>query len=223
MGRVGNVGLAVEVLALIVILKLQPSRLLNHLGSPEQVQTLDFKRLLEVDIVLPVQAAGLNLGLAVDGDLERLVIDEPDVEGAESVHVGDVDLLAHVDLLVLGGGGGGELEGSEGLVALEVLEVHLADEAINIGVDAAIGCDGGVDLHEEGIGLRLEDVDALNVELGGVDLILRDVGDADKDAGPQVRGEGHASSGQDGTYTRQTTRTTMQQKAMRYAHQNFLQ
>ena len=36
-------------------------------------------------------------------------------------------------------------------------------------------------------------------------------------------GKGHASSGQDGTYTRHTTRTTMQQKAMRYAHQNFLQ
>lgn len=178
---IGNVGLAAEV-PLDLGTYGEISRVDRDLSALEEIEALDLEGLLEVDAVLAVEAGGLDLCLTFDGDLDGLVVGEPDVEGGEGVHVLDGDVLADVDLLVLGGGGRGELEGGEGGVRLEVLEVHAAGEPVDVGVDGAVGGDGGVDLHAVAVRLGLEDVDALDVELSIVDLALGNLGHADKDA-----------------------------------------
>lgn len=183
---VGNLAPSVEVPALVVLLERDLA--VQDLGAREQVERLDVERLLEVDVVLPAQAGGLDLGLALDGQLQRLVVDEPDVVVDEGVHVGDGDLLGDVDHLVLVGGRLREVNGGEGGVRLEVLEVEVAAEGIDVGVDRAVGLDGGVDLHGVGVGGGVQDVDALDLQLGVVHLGLCDLGHTHEDAAKTVSG-----------------------------------
>lgn len=157
--------------------------ILDDTGSAEKIKTLNLESLLEGDAILAGQAAGLDLGLALDSDAQSLVIGEPDVEGSEGVHVSDVDLLADIDSLVLVTVGGREVDGNEGGVRLEVLEVHDTLEAVDVGLDGAVGGDGGVDLHQVGVALGAEDIDALDLEVGIVKLVLGDLGNSNKDAG----------------------------------------
>lgn len=124
----------------------------------------------------------LNLCPAVDGDPYGLVVVEPDVEAGESRHVGDLDLLADVDDLVLVGIGFREQERRECGVRLIVLEVHLAFKGIDICLDGSISLDGGVDLHVVGVALSLENVDALDLKMSRVHLALSNLGHNDEDA-----------------------------------------
>lgn len=157
---IGNLGSSVEVLAIGILLETNVA--LCDLGAGKDVEALDFERLLEVDARLAIQAIGLDLGLALEGDSEGLVVVEPDVVSGKGVHVGDFDMLAGVDDLVLVVVGLGERELHKGNVRLVVLEIHLAVESVDVGLDAALCCDCGVDLHEECIALGLEDVYALD-------------------------------------------------------------
>lgn len=169
-----------EVSTLVIILQLNDA--VQHLGTLEQVKSRHVELLLEGDVVLLGQAPGLGLGLALDGEAEGLVVGEPDVVLDEGVHVGDGDLLGDVDLLVLVRGGLGEFNGGEDALGLDVGQVHLAGEAVNVSVDGAVGGDGGVDLHGVRVGLGVEDVDALDLELGLVHLALGNLGHTNKDA-----------------------------------------
>lgn len=139
---VGNVGLAVKVLAILIELGGQLGRLGIDLGALEEVEGLDLELLLEVNLVLAAEAAGLGLGLSLDGHVDSLVVGEPDVELSEGLHVGNLDLLANIDDLVLIGGGGGEVEGGESDTGLDISQVHVADEGVNVGMDGAVGGDG---------------------------------------------------------------------------------
>jgi hypothetical protein len=203
-----------EVPGVLFIATAQLNLTIKHLGALEQVERSHVDGLLEVDVVLLAQTTGLDLGLTLDGQLEGLVVDEPDVVVDEGVHVGDGDLLSHVDFLVLVGGGVREVDGGEGCVRLEVLEVEVALEAVDLGVDGAVGGDGRVDLHRVRVRRGVEDVDALDLQLGVVHLGLRDLGHAHEDAGTGVS-EAALSERAVNTYTKQTTRTTMQMTAMR--------
>ena len=181
MRSIGNLALAIEVPAPVVILKTNGT--VEHLGTLEEIESLDVERLLEVDAVLAVQAGRLHLGLTLDGETECLIVGEPDVVLDEGVHVGDCDLLRDVDLLVLVCGRGREVDGGERGLGLDVGQVHLAGEAVNVGVDRAVCGDGRVDLHGVGVCPGVEDVDTLDLQLGVVHLVLCDVGHTDEDAG----------------------------------------
>lgn len=175
-----------EVSGVLIIATADLDLTVKHLGALEQVERSHVDGLLEVDIVLLAQTAGLDLGLALYSQLEGLVVDEPDVVVDEGVHIGDSDILGHVDVLVLVGGGVREVDGGEGRVRLEVLEVEVALEAVDLGVDGAVGGDGRVDLHRVRVRGRVEDVDALDLQLGVVHLGLRDLGHAHEDADTDV-------------------------------------
>lgn len=103
--------------------------------------------LLEGNGVGPGDAPDLDSSLAVSGDTKALVGQQPGVEGGERLHVGDLKLLADIDRLKSVGGGSREVNPCEGGVGLEVLKVHDASEAGNVGVDAAVGGNGAVDGH----------------------------------------------------------------------------
>lgn len=77
-------------------------------------------------------------------------------------------------MLELVGVGGREGEDEERLVT--ALEVEAALEGINVGLDLAVSGDGGVDGHVEAVGGRVGDLDGLDLEVGGVDLVLGDSG-----------------------------------------------
>ena len=88
---------------------------------------------------------------------------EPDVESGEGVHIGDCDMLAGVEDLVLVVVGLGDIQSDEWRVWFVVFKIHLALEWVDIGLDASVRCDCGVDGHQVGIALSLEDIDALDV------------------------------------------------------------
>lgn len=159
---------------------------LSDLSAVKLVEAIDSDRLLEVDAILAVEATGLELGLALDGDTQRLVGSKPSVEGGEGVQVGDVDVLGDVDLLVLLAAGLGEVEGDEGGVRLQVLEVHDALEGVDLGADFAVGGDGRVDRQREGSLGRLQHGHALDLQVGVVNLVLRDLGHRDEDSAREV-------------------------------------
>jgi hypothetical protein len=177
---IGDVGRAAEIVTFIVLLK--GDLAIGNLGALEKVQALGGYRLLEGNTVLAVKTRGLNLGVTLDRDVDGLVVDEINVELLEGIHVLDVAVLADVDDLMLVGTGLREVERAKGNARLNTLEVELAGERVDGGVDRAVRLDGGVHLHEVRLGLGIEDVDALNLQLGLVDLALRDLGHADKDS-----------------------------------------
>lgn len=154
-----------------------------HGGAVEQIQTLHVDGLLEGNIELGGQARRLDLGLSVHGNVESLVGGEPNVEVVEGVVVSNGDILADVDELVLVAGSLGEGNVKEGSLAREILEVHDTVKAIDVGLDGAIGGDGGVDLQGDAVRLGVDDVDALDFQLGVVDLLLGDLGNSNEDAG----------------------------------------
>lgn len=152
-------------------------------GAVEQIQTLHVDGLLEGNAKLGGQARRLDLGLSVHGDVESLVSGEPDVEGVEGVVVSNGNILADVDELVLVAVCLGEGDVEEWSLAREILEVHDAVKGIDVGLDGAIGGDGGVDLQGDAVRLGVDDVDALDIQLGVVDLLLSDLGNSNEDAG----------------------------------------
>lgn len=92
------------------------------------------------------------------------------------------DILADVDELVLVAVCRGEGDVEERSLAREILEVHDTVKGIDVGLDGAIGGDGGVDLQGDAISLGVDDVDALDFQLGVVDLLLGDLGNSNEDA-----------------------------------------
>lgn len=223
-GLVGNYAGAVEV----IVDRAAQGRLgrgHGDAGALEEVEGIHGQRLLERHAVIAIQAGGLDGGVAKNGDLDGVVDEEPGVKFSEGVHVLDGDLLTDVDSLVLVRVGGGKVNGNEWRLARIVLEIHDALEGSHVGLDGAIGRDGRVDLHEVGVARGFGDADALNLELGVVDLALGDVGNTDEDAGKvldqprkkTIRGVYGPGPGRETrhTYTRQTTSTVMQQKMMR--------
>lgn len=137
---------------------------------------------LEGHVVLAVDALDLDLGVAEDGDAEGLVGEQPGVEGGQGVDVVDGQELGHVDGLEGVGGGGREVNLGEGGVGQLVLEVHDALEGVDVGVDLAVRLDGAVDGHGQVLDLGIGDDDAVEDELGIVELALGDLGDGDEDA-----------------------------------------
>lgn len=155
----------------------------SNRGAVEQVQTLHVDGLLKGDVEFRGQARRLDLGLSVHGDVESLVSGEPNVVGVEGVGVSNRNVLADVDELVLVAVGCGEGEVEERRLAGEILEIHDTVKGIDVGLDGAIGSDGGVDLQGDAARLGVDDVDALDFQLGIVDLLLGDLGNSNEDAG----------------------------------------
>lgn len=98
----------------------------------------------------------------MDSNTERLVLEEGLVKLNEGVPVGDLNFLADVDSLELVGVGAGEVELDKGSSTRNIAEGKIADKGVNVSLDGAVGSDGGVDLHGELVGLRVEDVDGLD-------------------------------------------------------------
>lgn len=150
-------------------------------GAVEQIQALHVDGFLEGNVKLGGQARRLDLCLSVHGDVESLVGGEPNVEGVEGVMISNGDILADVDELVLVAVCLGEGDVEERSLAREILEVHDTVKAVDVGLDGAIGGDGGVDLQGDAIRLGVDDVDALDIQLGVVDLLLGDLGNSNED------------------------------------------
>lgn len=151
-------------------------------GTVEQIQTVHVDGLLEGNPPFSEQASRLDLGPSIHGDVKSLVSGKPDVEGVEGVVVCNRNILADVDFLVLVAVGRREGNVEEGGLAREVLEVHDTVKAIDVGLDGAIGGDGGVDLQGDAIRLGVDDIDALDFQRGIVDLLLGDPGNSNEDA-----------------------------------------
>lgn len=179
-GSIGDVGCTVEVST--VLAAVQGNVAVGDFGTVEMVQALQFDSLFKVDAILSCQATWLDVCPSVDGDAHSLIVVEPDIESGELLHVGDFDPLGDVDDLVLVGVGLGELHFGKRDMRRPVLEIHLAFEGVNLGMNLAVGGDGRVDLHLVTLGFGLEDVDTLNLKLGFVHLVLCDFRDGDKDA-----------------------------------------
>lgn len=180
MRGVGDIDGSVKIVTVVIFLDSDIS--IENLGTLEVVQALDLQSLLKVDLVLASQATGLDLGLAIDGDTDRLVIMEPDVEASKGLHISDVESLADVDDLVLIGCRRGEQKSCEWRVWLEILEVHVTLEAVDLSVDLAVGRDGRVDLHEIAVGLGLKNVDTLDLQFGLVNLCLSNLGHSNENS-----------------------------------------
>jgi len=122
------------------------------------------------------------MGLAVGRDADRLAGQEPLVEGRQGFHVRDVKLLANIDNLQSIGRRWGEVDAGERGMRLQVLQVHDTSEAVDVGVDLAVGPDGAVDSHGEAVGLSACHDDALDAEFGIVKLALGNLGYGDKNS-----------------------------------------
>lgn len=180
-GRVGDVGEAVEVVALRVVGGAE-----GHVGmgdgqALEAVDALERDGLLEVHLC-GLEALDVHQGVALDGDGEGLVPQVPRVEVDEGLVGGTVDLLGDVDeghaRLGLG-----HLERHDGRVRELILEVHDGVEALDDCGDGVGAGDGGVDGHLDGVRLGIGDGDAVDAQDGGVDLVLDNAGEPDEDAG----------------------------------------
>lgn len=150
-------------------------------GAVEFVQARKGDHLVEIDVVLLGETGGLDLGLAVDGHANSLVLEEGLVELDKCIHIGNLNFLANVDSLELVGVGLGEIELDERSSTGNVAEGKVANEGVNISLDSTVGADCGVDLHGELVGFSVQDADALNPEVGIIDLGLSNVLDAHKD------------------------------------------
>lgn len=72
------------------------------------------------------------------------------------------NVLADVDQLVLVAVGCGEGDVEERCLAREILKVHDTVKSIDVGLDGAIGGNGGVDLQGDAVRLGVDDIDALD-------------------------------------------------------------
>lgn len=136
--------------------------------------------LLEGDAVLLADAGDLDVGVAENGDAQRVVVQQPCVEGGQGRDAGDVDKLGDVDGLEGHVLGLGEVNGDKRRLARLVLEVHDALEGLDGGLGGA-RLEGGVDAECEGVGVGAGAGDALDLEHGAIDLALGNVLDTDKD------------------------------------------
>jgi hypothetical protein len=183
--RVGDGDEAVEVV--VVLIGLGGDLGVGDLEAGKVVQAGELKSLLVGDTVVACNAADADGGVALDSDADGLLAEKHGVEGGEGLHVGNFDpLVGDVDGLQLGRGRLGEVEKDEGGVRLDVLEVHLRPEGSDLCADAAVGADGRVDAHQVGLRPGLSDGDAIDLELGSVELLLRNLGDGDEKAGGEL-------------------------------------
>lgn len=155
---------------------------IGDLEAVEAVEALELDSLLEGDAVLLGDALDLDVGITLNGHPEGFVGKQPGVEGSEGLHVGDLDNLAHVDDLESIRSSLGELDAGERGVRLEILEVHDTGEGGDGGMSLAVGADGGVDSHVVFRRPGVRDDDGVNGKLGLVELLLGDLGHANKDA-----------------------------------------
>lgn len=179
---VGELGLGIEVAEVGVgaVVDREGDAGVTDLDALEEIETLDLEDLVKGDIVLFAETFGLDLGVALDANLERLIVDEPSVKLVKGVHVLDLDMLVDFDLGVLVGVGRGKVEDGKGSLVVRVLEIHVAGKGINVGLDSAIGGNGRVNGHlVRGRG-GIANFDSDNVQLGLVYLVLGDSGDSDK-------------------------------------------
>ena len=181
-GEVGSVGkLDISEEILLGGCRRQIGLAVLDLGALEQVQALGSDGLFEGDRRLAVKTLGLNLGLALDSDANGLIVDEPGVEASEGSHILNSDVVGEVNPLKLVGVGLGELDVDEGGVGRLILEVHDTIEGVDIGLDSAIGGDGGVEAQGVGRGGGVGDLDGVDGQLGLVDLVLSNLGDSNED------------------------------------------
>lgn len=143
-------------------------------------KTRHLNRLLKRDRVFLGNAADLDVSLTLDSDAEGLVCKKPLVEGGEGLGVVDLKFLGDVDGLEFFGGGGREVDTGKWSVGLEILEVHVANEGVNIGLDLAVALDGAVDGHRHAAALGVCYRDAVEDELGLIKLVLSHFGNGNE-------------------------------------------
>ena len=141
------------------------------------------KGLLEVDVELLGDALGLDLGLALNGNLEFLALEKLDVEVLPVLHhvANGVGLLDN-DSLVLLGSGSREVELGEGLLRPILSNEHDALEGVNVGLDTARRLNVANDLHGVLVGLGISHDNAFDGQLGVIELVLSNLRNADEDA-----------------------------------------
>lgn len=154
----------------------------NNLHAIEEVETACGKRLLERDGVRLVEASGLDPGITFDADVECLVVDEPRVELLERINVANGDVLSKVDPRMLVGVGRRKVQDGEGGLVRSIRKVHGALERLNVGLDSAVGADGGANVHGERVGRSISDLDRYDFKLCLVDLVLGDSRNSDEDS-----------------------------------------
>ena len=138
--------------------------------------------LLESDTIGLGDTLDVNLGGTLDGNPESLVVQKPGVEGSESLHIVDHGELGDVDSLGLVAGGLGELNLGERPVVGQILNVHDTLERLDPGLDLSVALDLGVDRHGEVLSPRVGHLDAVEDELGMVELVLSDLGNGNEEA-----------------------------------------
>lgn len=113
-----------------------------QLCAVKLVQALERDGLLEINGVLLGHGGRGGVSTAVNGDAESLILEESSVELGEGFLVGDLDILADVDLLELVGIGLGEVQNNERLGIRDVREGQVAKEGVDVSLDSAISSDG---------------------------------------------------------------------------------
>jgi hypothetical protein len=121
------------------------------------------------------------VGVALDCHAKSVVGEQPCVKSGQCFDIRDRQGLRDVDRLESIGRGGREVDRSKRSVGFVVLEVHNGLEAIDIGVSGAVGLDRAVDGHGQVLRLRVGDNEAVEDELGVIDLLLGHLGDGDQE------------------------------------------
>lgn len=137
--------------------------------------------LLERNAIGPGNTLDVNLGVTLDGNPKSLVVQKPGVEGGESIQIIDHGELGDVDILGLGAGGLREVNLGKRLVLRQILKVHDALERLNGGLDLSVTLDLSVYRHGEVLSPGIGHDDAVKDELGMVQLLLSNLGNANKD------------------------------------------
>jgi hypothetical protein len=141
--------------------------------ASEGVEANNLHGLVKGHGVVPRDARHACRGVALDLDVDQLLVQEVRVEGGELGQVLDGDGLADVDDDQRVRRGLGEVDAGKRERGVDVCEVHGAGEAGDRRVDAPVRRDGGVDGHVQRGGLSLADGDAVNVENRGIEFLLR--------------------------------------------------
>lgn len=126
-------------------------------------------------------ALNMNTSVALNLDLEVLAQKKLLVEVGEGGEVLDVGLLSDIDNLEGIAGGLGEVDRGESPII--ALDEHLTGEWFDRSMDLAVAADDAVDGHGELGRFRVGHDDALDGELGLIELALGDLGDRNKKTG----------------------------------------
>lgn len=159
-----------------------PNTSLERLRGNPGLHTRHGDGLLEEDRVGARDAANLHEGITLEGNTESLIGQQPGVESCQGLNIINVQELREGDMLLSIGRSRREVELGERRMRVAVLEVHDALKGSDVSLDGTIGLDGAAEADREVLRLRVGDCEAVQDELGLVNLGLRNFRNGDKQA-----------------------------------------